>query len=68
MVGVIILNTIGTRFKWAKASDRANDWYVNVAYSQDGALIVAIMNYNAYIMVFDSNDGTLKTSRLFPGS
>lgn len=54
----------GTQFKWAKAYD-TSDYYACMSYSQDGALIVASTYNDGLIMVFDSRDGTLKTSRKY---
>ncbi len=38
-----------------------------MSFSQDGVLIAAA-TYHGYIMVFTSSDGTVKTSRTYPGN
>lgn len=58
----------GTQFRWAKSNDR-EEWYASLSFSQDGKLLAAITNsVKSYIMVFESIDGNLVTSRSYPGN
>ncbi len=64
IIGVIIISSPGTQFKWAKSHYTYDD-YEAVAFSQDGALVATITSTCSglrYILVLDSKDGSVKTA------
>ncbi len=60
---MIPINTPATQFKWAKSISLSDTIYV-ISFSADGLLIGTATEYGK-IIVCDSNDGRLKTSRSF---